>query len=87
MYSRNGYLLFDDSVLDKSGSKKIKLARWQYSRIKHDTVIGVGVVNCVYYNPKINRYWVIDARIYQPDEACLLSEVDLCPLGTSCALS
>ena len=68
IYSSNGYLLFDDSVLDKSGSKKIELARWQYSGTEHDTVMGVGIVNCVYYNPELGRYWVIDARIYQPDE-------------------
>ena len=68
IYSSKGYLMFDDSVLDKSGSKKIKLARWQYSGTEHDTVMGVGVVNCVYYNPELDRYWVIDARIYQPDE-------------------
>ena len=68
IYSSSGYFLFDDSVLDKSRSKKIMLARWHYSGIEHDTVIGVGVVNCVYYNPEIDRYWVIDARIYQPDE-------------------
>ena len=41
IYSSNGYLLFDDSVLDKSGSKKIELARWQYSGTEHDTVMGV----------------------------------------------
>ena len=68
IYSSNGYLLFDDSVLDKSGSKKIELARWQYSGTEHDTVMGVGIVNCVYYNPELDRYWVIDARIYQPDQ-------------------
>ena len=67
-YSSNGYLLFDDSVLDKSGSKKIELARWQYSGTEHQTVMGIGVVNCVYYNPELDRYWVIDTRIYQPDE-------------------
>ena len=61
-------MLFDDSVLDKSGTKKIELARWQYSGTEHDTVMGVGVVNCVYYNPELDRYWVIDARIYRPDE-------------------
>ena len=61
-------MLFDDSVLDKSSSKKIELARWQYSGTKHDTVMGIGVVNCIYYNPELNRYWVIDARIYQPDQ-------------------
>src|SRR3981081_988724 len=30
--------------------------------------MGIGVVNCVYYNPECDRYWVIDARIYQPDQ-------------------
>jgi hypothetical protein len=68
VYSANGYLIFDDSVLDKSGSEKIELARWQYSGTVHDTVMGIGIVNCVYYNPDIERYWVIDARIYQPDQ-------------------
>ena len=68
IYSSKGYLLFDDSVLDKSGSKKIELARWQYSGTAHATVMGVGIVNCVYYNPELDRYWVMDARIYQPDE-------------------
>lgn len=67
IYSKRGYLLFDDSVLDKRGSKKIELARWQYSGTTHETVMGIGVVNCVYYNPDIDRYWVIDFRIYQPD--------------------
>ncbi len=68
VYSANGYLLFDDSVLDKSASKKIELARWQYSGNIHDTVMGIGIVNCVYYNPELDRYWIIDARIYQPDQ-------------------
>ena len=63
IYLSKGYLIFDDSVLDKSGSKKIELARWQYSGTEHGTVMGVGVVNCVYYNPELDRYWVIDARI------------------------
>ena len=68
IYSSKGYLVFDDSVLNKSGSKKIELARWQYFGITHDTVMEVGIVNCVHYNPAINRYWAMDARIYQPDE-------------------
>lgn len=68
VYSSNGCLLFDDSVLDKSASKKIELARWQYSGTAHDTVMGIGIVNCVYYNPELDRYWIIDARIYQPEQ-------------------
>ena len=54
IYSSKGYLLFDDSVLDKSGSKKIELARWQYSGTEHKTVMGIGVVNYVYYNPELD---------------------------------
>ena len=68
LYSKRGYLIFDDYVLDKSSSKSIELARWQYSGTEHDTVMGIGVVNCVYYNPEAERYWVIDARIYQPEQ-------------------
>lgn len=68
VYSDNGYLLFDDSVIDKSSSKKIELARWQYSGTTHETLMGIGIVNCVYYNPDLDRYWIIDARIYQPDQ-------------------
>ena len=30
--------------------------------------MGIGVVNCIYYNPELDRYWVIDFRIYQPDQ-------------------
>jgi len=44
IYSKKGYLLFDDSVIDK------------------------GLVNCVYYNPELDRYWIVDFRIYQPDQ-------------------
>ena len=68
VYSKNGCLLFDDSVIDKSYSKKIEIARWQYSGNVHQTVMGIGIVNCVYYNPDLDRYWIIDARIYQPDQ-------------------
>jgi len=68
IYSKRVYILFDDSVQDKSFSKKIELARWQYSGTTHDTVMGIGIVNCVYYNPDLDRYWVIDSRIYQPDQ-------------------
>ena len=30
--------------------------------------MGIGIVNCVYYNPDLDRYWIIDACIYQPDQ-------------------
>lgn len=63
----NGYLLFDDTVLDKNFSHKIDLVRLQYSGNARGLVRGIGVVNCVYVNPELQRFWVIDYRIYAPD--------------------
>ena len=68
VYSKRGYLIFDDYVLEKSASKHIELARWQYSGTEHNTVMGIGVVNCLFYNPDLDQYWLIDSRIYQPDQ-------------------
>lgn len=39
----------------------------QYSGNAHGLIKGIGVVNCVYVNPDLNRFWVIDYRIYAPD--------------------
>ncbi len=66
--SRHGYLIFDDTVLDKSSSQSIEIARWQYSGNVGKVIRGIGVVTCVYFNPEINRYWAIDYRIYAPDQ-------------------
>lgn len=62
-----GYLVFDDTVLDKDYSHKISLVRRQYSGNAHEVIKGIGVVNCVYVNPNTGRFWVIDYRIYAPD--------------------
>ena len=68
IYSKSGYLLFDDTVLDKDYSHKIEMVRRQYSGNAHALIKGIGVVNCVYYNPELNRFWLIDFRIFNPDE-------------------
>jgi Transposase DDE domain len=60
----DGYLLFDDTVLNKEYSEKIEIAKRQYSGAEHGIVMGIGVVTCVYCNPKLNRFWIIDFRIY-----------------------
>ena len=62
-----GYLVFDDSVLDKRHAHKIELARRQYSGNAHGVINGIGVVTCVYVNPEIDQFWIIDYRIYDPD--------------------
>lgn len=65
--SENGYVVFDDTVLDKNFSHKIDLVRRQYSGNAHGLIKGIGVVNCVYVNPATEQYWVIDYRMYDPD--------------------
>jgi hypothetical protein len=40
--------------------------RRQYSG-EHGIVKGIGIVSCIYVNPKILNFWVIDYRIFDPD--------------------
>src|SRR5260221_4680769 len=65
--SEGGYLAFDDTVLDHNSSFKIELVRRQYSGNAHDVIKGIGVVTCVYINPALEQFWIIDYRIYDPD--------------------
>jgi hypothetical protein len=65
--SQDGYLLFDDTVLDKSYSNKIVGVRSQWSGNAHTVIKGIGVVNCVYYEPHSDRFWIIDFRIFDPE--------------------
>ena len=65
--SENGYILFDDTVLDKSHSFAIELVRRQWSGNAKKVIKGIGIVTCVYVNPDIDRFWVIDYRIFDPE--------------------
>ncbi len=62
-----GYLVFDDTVVDKNFSFKMDLVQRQWSGDAHGIIKGVGVVTCVYINPKIEEFWIIDYRIYDPE--------------------
>lgn len=62
-----GYLLFDDTVLDKRYSRKIEPARRQWSGNAKSVIEGIGVVTCVYVNPALDRFWIIDYRVYAPE--------------------
>jgi Transposase DDE domain len=64
--SAQGFLLFDDTVINKEHSEKIEMAQVQYSGNVHGLVMGISIVNCVYYNPETNQFWEIDYRIYNP---------------------
>jgi hypothetical protein len=62
-----GYLVFDDTVLDKDFSHRIELVRRQYSGNAHGLIRGIGVVSCLYVNPETDDFWLIDYRLYDPD--------------------
>jgi len=64
VYSPQGRILFDDTVLDKNSSHKIEGAVKQYSGNAHHVVTGIGVVTCVYYNPDTDRFYPLDFRQY-----------------------
>lgn len=65
--SAHGFVLFDDTVIDKDFSRKIEMARSQYSGNAHGIVRGIGVVTCVYYNPDVDQFYALDYRIFDPD--------------------
>lgn len=64
----DGYVLFDDTVLSKVHSHKIELVRRQYSGNAHGIIKGIGLVNCVYFNPHTNQFWLLDYRIFNPTD-------------------
>jgi hypothetical protein len=45
--SNDGYVVFDDTVLDKTHSRHIESVRWQYSGNAHGIIRGIGLVNCI----------------------------------------
>ena len=65
--TQDGYIIFDDTVADKSHSHDIEGVRRQYSGNAGGIIKGIGIVTCVYYNAALDRFWVIDYRIFDPD--------------------
>lgn len=64
----NAYLVFDDTVIDKRYASLIELSRYQYSGNEHGVIRGIGLISCIYVNPEIGRLWVVDYRLYHPEE-------------------
>ena len=64
--SENGYVVFDDSILDKNFSHNIESVRRQYSGNAHGIIKGIGLVNCIYVNPDTEQFWLIDYRLFDP---------------------
>jgi Transposase DDE domain len=64
--SAGGYLIFDDTVLDKSYSHKIEMVRRQYSGNVGGVVVGIGVVVMLYYVPSEDKFYLLGYRVFDP---------------------
>ena len=63
---KEGFLIVDDTVLDKPYSEKIGFVRHQWSGKHHRTVKGIGLITLVWTDGKV--VLPIDFRIYNIDE-------------------
>lgn len=66
--SEQGFVVFDDTVLDKRYAQAIDPVRTQYSGNAHGIIRGIGIVTCIYVNPETEQFWAIDWRIFDPDK-------------------
>ena len=63
----DGFIVFDDTVLDKRYAQAIEMSRRQYSGCEHRVIRGIGLVNCLYVNADTGQFWVVDYRLYDPE--------------------
>ena len=63
-FDEAGYLIFDDTVVSKPHAREIETVCRQWSGSEKRGVEGIGIITCVYVNPRTSAYWIIDYRIY-----------------------
>lgn len=62
-----GYLIGDDTVLDKSYSRRNELAKKQYSGNAHGLINGIDLVNLLWTDEDGGEYVPVDYRVYQKE--------------------
>ena len=62
---KTGYLVIDDTTLDKRYSRENELARKQYSGNEHGLVNGINIVNLLWTN--LEKCIPVDYRVYQKE--------------------
>lgn len=67
-YSKEGFLIVDDSVQDKRYSHFIELVKRQYSGNVKGLVRGINLVNMVYSEGLGDNFYPVDYRVYAPSE-------------------
>jgi Transposase DDE domain len=66
-FSPDAYLIFDDTVAEKTYSHAIELVRRQYSGNAKAVIKGIGIVTCIYVNPETAQFWLLDYRLFVPE--------------------
>jgi hypothetical protein len=61
-------LIFDDTVADKNHSRSIELVRRQWSGNTPSVIRGIGIVTLIYANPELDKFWLIDYRLFATSE-------------------
>jgi hypothetical protein len=61
-----GYLIADDTVIDKVRSKNTDLVHWQYSGSHHEVISGIGLETLLWTNDS-KEHIPVDYRIYDKD--------------------
>lgn len=62
----SGFLIMDDTVIDKSYSRNIGLTYWQYSGDAHGSVNGIGLLTLLWAKDG-SEFIPVDYRIYDPN--------------------
>ena len=61
----DGYLVIDDTTLDKSYSRENELTSYHWSGNVHNVINGISIVNMLWSNGE--KYVPVDYRIYKPE--------------------
>ncbi|MCP9495995.1 MAG: hypothetical protein MSG64_16225 [Pyrinomonadaceae bacterium MAG19_C2-C3] len=56
------------AVADKNHSRAIEVVRRQWSGNTQSVIRGIGIVTCIYVNPEMLQFWLLDYRIFAPAE-------------------
>lgn len=64
IFSKDGSLIIDKVVLEHKNTQSIDCCYKQWSGSSHQIVMGIGLINIIYCNPELNRFWIIDFRIW-----------------------
>ena len=68
--STRGYILLDDTVIDKHHSQCIGLVRQPCSGNTHGIIASIGLATCMCVNIETGQFQLIEYCLFAPDTHC-----------------